>query len=137
VVEDEPINQLILMTTLTKLGHRPTLAENGYKALELLKEQHFDIILMDVQMPELDGLETTRIIRQSAEFEEKKKIPIIALTAFAMAGDRETCLAAGMNGYLAKPIDLKALDKELKTLTGQPNNQPTNNHHSSTTTKYQ
>ncbi len=81
-----------------------------------MKSMDFDVILMDVQMPELDGLETTRIIRSSKKYEEVKRIPIIALTAYAMAGDREKCMEAGMDYYLSKPVDVKALVKILKTL---------------------
>ena len=117
IVEDEHINQQILQAILTKLGHRPTVAENGYMALDLLDSQHFDIVLMDVQMPELDGLETTRIIRNSQDFLKIRNIPIIALTAYAMAGDKDKCLDAGMDGYLAKPVDIKELEKLLKNLS--------------------
>jgi len=117
IVEDEQINQQILQAILLKLGHRPTVAENGYAALDLLESRHFDIVLMDVQMPELDGLETTRIIRNSHDFTEIRDIPIVALTAYAMAGDKDKCLDAGMNGYLAKPVDIKKLEKILKNLT--------------------
>ena len=117
IVEDEQINQQILQAILLKLGHRPTIAENGYAALDLLESRHFDIVLMDVQMPELDGLETTRIIRNSRDFLNLRDIPIIALTAYAMAGDKDRCLEAGMSGYLAKPVDIKQLEKILKNLT--------------------
>ena len=119
VVEDEQINQQILQAILTKLGHRATVAENGYAALDLLRSQHFDIVLMDVQMPEMDGLEATRIIRNSKDYLGVRNIPIIALTAYAMAGDKDKCLAAGMNSYLAKPVDMKELDRLLKTLTSE------------------
>jgi CheY-like chemotaxis protein len=117
VVEDEQINQQILQAILTKLGHRSTIASDGYLALDLLKTHRFDIVLMDVQMPELDGIEATRIIRTSDNFRHVKNIPIIALTAYAMAGDKDKCLEAGMDSYLAKPVDIKALEKQLKTLT--------------------
>ena len=117
VVEDEQINQQILQAILTKLGHRSTIAGDGHLALELLKTHQFDIVLMDVQMPELDGIETTKIIRSSEKYRHVQNIPIIALTAYAMAGDRDKCLAAGMDSYLAKPVDIKALEKSLKTLT--------------------
>ncbi|EKD35894.1 MAG: hypothetical protein ACD_75C01735G0002 [uncultured bacterium] len=119
IVEDEQINQQILQAILTKLGHRPTIAENGYAALDLLESHHFDIVLMDVQMPELDGLETTRIIRNSKDFLAIRNIPIIALTAYAMAGDKDKCLDAGMDGYLAKPVEIKKLEKLLKNLTAE------------------
>ena len=117
VVEDEQINQQILQAILTKLGHRSTIASDGHLALELLKTQQFDIVLMDVQMPELDGIETTKIIRSSNKFRHVQNIPIIALTAYAMAGDKDKCLDAGMDSYLSKPVDIKALEKRLKTLT--------------------
>lgn len=117
VVEDEQINQQILQAILTKLGHRVTITGDGQSALDLLKTHQFDIILMDVQMPGLDGIETTRIIRTSEPYRHVRNIPIIALTAYAMAGDKDKCLHAGMNSYLAKPVDIKALEKRLKSLT--------------------
>ncbi len=117
VVEDEQINQQILQAILTKLGHRSTIAEDGHSALKLLQKSKFDIVLMDVQMPELDGIETTRIIRNLDDYRHVRNIPIIALTAYAMAGDKDKCLAAGMDSYLAKPVDIKALEKNLKRLT--------------------
>jgi PAS domain S-box-containing protein len=120
VVEDEQINQHILQAILTKLGHRVTVAENGYVALDLLSTDHFDIVLMDVQMPEMDGLETTQKIRTSSEFSHISNIPIIALTAYAMAGDKDKCLAAGMTSYLAKPVDIKKLEILLQNLTTDP-----------------
>ncbi len=117
IVEDEHINQQILLAILSKLGHRVTLAANGYIALDLLLSKHFDIVLMDVQMPEMDGLEATKIIRTSKEFSGIHTIPIIALTAYAMAGDKDKCLAAGMSSYLSKPVDIKKLENLLQKLT--------------------
>ena len=117
IVEDEQINQQILQAILTKLGHQSTLANHGEQALELLQSNRYDIILMDVQMPVLDGIETTKRIRKSDTFKTVCNIPIIALTAYAMAGDQERCLAAGMDSYLSKPVDIKALDAKLKALT--------------------
>lgn len=117
IVEDEQINQQILQAILTKLGHRSTIAEDGHMALKLLNTDHFDIILMDVQMPELDGIETTKIIRSSEEYQHVRNIPIIALTAYAMTGDKDMCLDAGMNSYLAKPVDIKILEKNLRSLS--------------------
>lgn len=119
IVEDEPINQQILHAILTKLGHQSTLASNGEQALQLLESNLYDIILMDVQMPILDGIETTKRIKNSKKFAAAKNIPIIALTAYAMAGDQERCLAAGMDSYLSKPVDIKALDARLKALTSE------------------
>ncbi|MGW8195808.1 MAG: ATP-binding response regulator, partial [Desulforhopalus sp.] len=117
VVEDEKINQQILHAILTKLGHKTAFAEDGVLALELLKSASYDVILMDVQMPRLDGIATTKIIRNSSEYAHVQHVPIIALTAFAMAGDREKCIEAGMDRYLPKPVDIKTLENYLKSLT--------------------
>lgn len=116
IVEDEPINQQILKAVLTKLGHRTKVVSDGKSAINLIESFDFDVILMDVQMPQLDGLETTRIIRSSTTSAKAKSVPIIALTAYAMAGDKEKCLAAGMDYYLSKPVDVKALAQILKNL---------------------
>jgi len=116
IVEDEPINQQILKAILKKLGHKTVVAADGHSALELLTTMDFDVILMDVQMPDIDGIETAKRIRTSKKYEKVREIPIIALTAYAMAGDKEKCEAAGMDYYLAKPVDVKALVRILKTL---------------------
>ena len=116
VVEDEEINRQILQAILGKIGHRCTIASDGQQALTLLNERRFDIVLMDVQMPEMDGLETTRRIRSSPQYAHLHDLPIIALTAFAMAGDQEKCLQAGMTDYLAKPVDIKKLETMLQQL---------------------
>jgi two-component system, sensor histidine kinase and response regulator len=100
VVEDNPVNQRLAQRILEKEGHTVLLAGNGKEALELLAEP-FDLILMDVQMPVMDGFEATRAIRKR---ERDSHIPIIATTAHAMTGDRERCLAAGMDSYISKPI---------------------------------
>jgi signal transduction histidine kinase/ligand-binding sensor domain-containing protein/CheY-like chemotaxis protein len=104
LAEDNPVNQRVAARLLEKRGHRVALAANGREALEWLEREKFDLILMDVQMPELDGLETTAIIRER-EKSEGGRIPIIALTAHAMKGDRERCIEAGMDNYVNKPID--------------------------------
>ena len=119
IVEDEPINQQILKAILTKLGHKTRVVSDGNSAMDLMMTTDFDVILMDVQMPGLDGLETTRRIRSSKKYEKIKRIPIIALTAYAMAGDKEKCIEAGMDHYLSKPVDVKALGKILKTLNSE------------------
>ncbi len=117
VVEDEPINQEILKSLLEKFGHQVTLANNGKEALDILaKKSSFDCILMDIQMPEMDGLETTAIIRSEQRFKAVVNIPIIALTAFAMKEDKENFLAAGMNDYLSKPVTIEKLIEKLDTL---------------------
>ncbi len=113
VAEDEPSNQFPLQRMLEKSGHAVTLAENGQQAVELLQDHDFDCILMDIQMPVMDGIEATRIIRTSGLTETKKRIPIIALTAYAMSGDRERFLQAGMDDYIAKPVTMKDLERIL------------------------
>jgi PAS domain S-box-containing protein len=103
IVEDNKVNQRLLAAILKKLGHRVTVAGSGQEALDLLGSESFDIVLMDIQMPEMDGVETTRQIR-ARESGLSRHVPIIAVTAHAMAGDRERYLAAGMDDYLTKPI---------------------------------
>ena len=117
LVEDEPVNRLSLGTMLGKRGVEVLLAENGEEALRVLRAESVDLIFMDVQMPVMDGLETTRVIRTDARFAERARVPIVALTAYAMAGDRERILAAGMDGYLAKPVHMKSLFETLERLT--------------------
>lgn len=113
LAEDDPSNQVPIQKMLEKTGHAVTLAENGEQAVALLQEQNFDCILMDIQMPVMDGVEATRMIRTSASSEAKRKIPIIALTAYAMRGDRERFLKAGMDDYLAKPLTMADLKRML------------------------
>ncbi len=115
VVEDHPINQLLASRMLGKWGHKVHLAENGQEALNRLiaHPETFDLILMDVQMPIMGGLEATTKIRQMAPF---KGLPIVAMTANAMLGDREMCLEAGMDDYLSKPILAKDLEEILHQL---------------------
>jgi CheY-like chemotaxis protein len=111
IVEDDKINQLAISSFIEKIGHRPKCADDGAEVLEKLRLEEFDLILMDIQMPKLDGIETTLAIRNSNE--RFSKIPIIALTAHAMDGDREKFLAHGMNGYLSKPIILEDLKNAI------------------------
>jgi CheY-like chemotaxis protein/anti-sigma regulatory factor (Ser/Thr protein kinase) len=108
LAEDNPVNQRLALRLLEKLGHRITLVDNGIDALERAVQGGFDLILMDVQMPELDGMSATRRIRQW-EVAHGGHVPIIAMTARAMQGDRERCLEAGMDDYLSKPIDSERL----------------------------
>ncbi len=103
LVEDNPVNEVLATRLLERRGHEVTVARNGRAALESLEKQASDLILMDVQMPEMDGFQATAAIRQG-ETKTGKHIPIIAMTAHAMAGDKERCLAAGMDGYVSKPI---------------------------------
>ena len=115
LAEDSVINQKLAVGMLEKYGHRVVVAENGQMALERLEQQAFDLILMDVEMPVLDGLEATAAIRQR-EQTTGRHIPIIAMTAHAMTGDRQRCLDAGMDDYLAKPIRAKQLIELLNSL---------------------
>lgn len=117
VVEDDEIGSVFMRNFLSKQQFDVTLAGNGLKALELLKTEFFDLILMDIQMPVLDGVSATKQIRES-EGLSGRHTPIIALTAYALAGDRERFMAAGMDDYLSKPVDITALrsliDKHLQ-----------------------
>ena len=110
VVEDNATNQKVIVALLRKLGFEARVCSNGLTALAILDKEPFDLILMDCQMPELDGYETTRRIRRDGP---RADIPIIALTAHAMKGDAERCREAGMNDYLAKPINLNDLSEKL------------------------
>ncbi|MBU1564511.1 MAG: PAS domain S-box protein [Proteobacteria bacterium] len=116
VVEDEKINAMVISAMLGKLGHEVELVDNGRLALEKIRECNFDCIFMDIQMPEMDGVETTRAIRAMAAGNDDRKIPIIALTAHAMKGDRERFIEAGMDDYLAKPIEMAQLTVVLRRL---------------------
>jgi CheY-like chemotaxis protein len=117
VAEDNPVNQKLAMAMLDKLGHRVTMAGTGLEAVEKWRSDKFDLILMDVQMPELDGLEATRAIR-TEEPEAGTTTPIIAMTAHAMTGDRERCIQAGMSDYISKPVRLEALEKTIARVMG-------------------
>jgi signal transduction histidine kinase/CheY-like chemotaxis protein len=108
LTEDNLVNQRLALRILQNEGHEVTLAGNGREALEAIAKSEFDVVLMDVQMPEMDGFEATAAIRKS-EIATKNHIPIIAMTAHAMSGDRERCLAADMDDYLSKPIRARIL----------------------------
>jgi|GEM_PF-1458547 len=113
LAEDEDTNLLFVKYLLERSGHAVTTAGDGEQALERLRHGEFDLIVMDVQMPVMDGVEATHAIRNSPELKSKSAIPIIALTAYAMSGDREQFLAAGMDGYLAKPVEMDALTETI------------------------
>ncbi|MEI8380211.1 MAG: response regulator [Planctomycetota bacterium] len=117
LAEDSLINQKLAIGLLERWGHRVTVANNGVEAVSLSESGTFDLILMDVQMPELDGLDATRSIRLR-EQQSGGHLPIIAMTAHAMKGDRELCLAAGMDGYLMKPIRAEQLFRQIEDLAG-------------------
>jgi CheY-like chemotaxis protein/HPt (histidine-containing phosphotransfer) domain-containing protein len=108
LAEDNPMNQEVARRILMKFGYHPTVVDNGRAALEAIESGHFDIVLMDVQMPEMGGFEATACIRD-LEAKSGRHIPIIAMTAHAMKGDRERCLEAGMDDYVTKPIDAEVL----------------------------
>lgn len=120
LVEDNPINQRLATLLLEKQGHRISIAQHGEEALARLSAERFDLTLMDVQMPVLDGLEATRRLRQREAEQKLPRMPVIAMTANAMVGDREDCLAAGMDGYISKPIQWQALAGEVARVIGQP-----------------
>ncbi|CAK0781784.1 two-component system, sensor histidine kinase and response regulator [Gammaproteobacteria bacterium] len=119
LVEDNEINQQVAMEFLQLMGLQVTIAGNGHQAIMALQQQSFDLVLMDLQMPEMDGFEATRLIRGEAAWRE---LPIIAMTAAAMSQDRERCLAAGMNEHVPKPIDPHQLTNVL--LTWLPHQKP-------------
>ena len=108
LAEDNPTNQKFMTIMLKKIGHIVTTAQNGKVAVTAVESQDFDLILMDVQMPEMDGFEATRLIRQ-LQHKTGKRTPIVAMTAHAMKGDRENCLQAGMDDYISKPVQIKEL----------------------------
>jgi CheY-like chemotaxis protein len=119
LAEDNPINQKLAVSLLTKWGHRITVANNGNEAFEAFTRETFDLILMDVQMPELNGFEATKLIRDR-EQTTGTHIPILAMTAHAMKGDKEKCLEAGMDGYVAKPIQVEELFNAIECLFVEP-----------------
>jgi PAS domain S-box-containing protein len=113
LAEDNDINQIMAVNLLENWGHRVVVANNGREALETLEKESFDVVLMDVQMPEMDGFKATAAIREK-ERTNGGHLPIIAMTAHALKGDRERCLAAGMDGYVSKPIQAAELRKALE-----------------------
>ncbi|PKN40364.1 MAG: hybrid sensor histidine kinase/response regulator [Deltaproteobacteria bacterium HGW-Deltaproteobacteria-18] len=120
MVEDDAVNLLCGQKLLEKAGYAVTTARDGQEALEVLMIKEFDLVLMDIQMPVLDGIQTTRAIRHAASFAHVSDIPIIALTAHAMAGDQEKFMAAEMDGYLSKPFDLCKINLEIARVISLP-----------------
>ena len=115
LAEDNVVNQKLASRLLEKRGHRVVVVSNGREALAALDRQKFDLVLMDVVMPEMDGFGATAAIR-SRENSTGTHLPIIAMTAHALKGDQERCLAAGMDGYIAKPIHVDELLKEIESV---------------------
>jgi CheY-like chemotaxis protein len=114
LAEDNAVNQKLALRLLQQMGYRADLASNGVEAIECVERQAYDLVLMDVQMPEMDGLEATR--RIAATWPAGRRPRIVAMTANAMQGDREACLAAGMDDYITKPIRVDALVEALNNV---------------------
>jgi two-component system, sensor histidine kinase and response regulator len=121
LAEDNLVNQKLAVRILERLGHTVMMAANGKEAVEAFCQDHFDLIFMDLQMPLIDGLRATQMIREK-EQQGRGHIPIVAMTAHAMKGDREKCLAAGMDGYLSKPINLNELYRIIERFSGDSEN---------------
>jgi PAS domain S-box-containing protein len=117
VAEDNPINERLLLAQLRKLGYEARAVASGFAAVEALRQEKYDLVLMDCQMPEMDGFEATRRIRESDSLQQ---VPIVAVTASAMVGDRERCIREGMNDYLSKPMDLRQLAEVLAKWLPEP-----------------
>ena len=113
VVEDNRVNQLLAKKLLERMGYRISQAINGREAVNMVKDQVYDLILMDIQMPEMDGFDATRAIRL-AEAGREQHLPIVAMTAHAMKGDQERCLASGMDNYITKPIKREQLENVIR-----------------------
>jgi CheY-like chemotaxis protein len=112
LAEDNVVNQKLALRLLSQMGYRADLASNGIEAIESIERQTYDLVLMDVQMPEMDGLEATR--RITAKWQANERPRIVAMTANAMRGDREACLAAGMDDYVTKPIRVDELVRAVQ-----------------------
>jgi two-component system cell cycle response regulator DivK len=110
IIEDLPVNMLLTVAILERAGHQPIEAETAARGIALAREERPDAILMDIQLPDMDGLAATRLIKSDAALQD---IPIIALTAFAMKGDEEAMRAAGCDGYVTKPIRYRDFLQEL------------------------
>jgi two-component system, sensor histidine kinase and response regulator len=123
LAEDNAVNQHLAVRLLEKRGHTVTVVQDGTEALAAIRRQTFDVVLMDIQMPHMDGLETTRAIR-AREQDTATHVPIVAMTAHAMQGDRERCLAAGMDGYVTKPLRPMELFEVIASLTAPATRTP-------------
>jgi CheY-like chemotaxis protein len=122
LAEDNIVNQRVAVGLLKRRGHHVTVVENGQEAVDAVEREQFDIVLMDLQMPVMGGLEATKAIREREREMSRDRLRIVAMTAHAMQGDRERCLAAGMDGYLSKPTESRTLFAEVE---GDANNSPT------------
>ena len=122
LAEDNAVNQKLALRLLAQMGYRADVAGNGLEAVQAVARQPYDVVLMDVQMPELDGLDATRQIRDGQPAGGQPRI--IAMTANAMQGDRELCLAAGMDDYVSKPVKLHEIAAAIRRLFGKPAETP-------------
>ena len=120
LAEDETISQFAMRVMLQRMGHSVLAVSNGRAAVEEFKSGVFDAILMDIQMPEMDGVEATKAIRSDESLGERALVPVIALTAYALEGDREKFLAAGMDDYVTKPVSLGELQRALAKVRRRP-----------------
>ncbi len=120
LAEDTPVNQTLATMLLTRMGHEVTLANNGLEAVDAFANGQFDLVLMDIQMPEMSGIEATVAIRELEQTRGQARVPIIAVTAHALKGDRERYLASGMDGYVAKPLSVDALKSEMQRCMAAP-----------------
>ena len=113
LVDDDIMNRKIVTNMVSRLGHLAEAVESGLEALKQLVEKHYDLVLMDCQMPELDGYETTALIRSPLSKALNPSIPIIALTADVLSATKEACFSAGMDDYLSKPLQIRCLEEML------------------------
>ena len=113
LVDDDLMNRKIVVNMVGRLGHLAEAVESGKEALNRLVEEHYDLVLMDCQMPELDGYETTALIRSPLSKVLNPSIPIVALTADVLSATKETCFSAGMDDYLSKPLQIRCLEEML------------------------
>jgi signal transduction histidine kinase/CheY-like chemotaxis protein len=120
VAEDNAVNQAVILRVLEKMDHTAVLAENGKEALALASTEKFDLVFMDVQMPEMDGMAATAAIRKNESKNGTARLPIFAMTAHAMKGDRERCLEAGMDGYITKPVRFSDIEQTLSGVARTP-----------------
>ncbi len=114
IAEDHPVNRTVVLKTLEKMGYKTDSAENGNQALTMIRQNEYDLVLMDIQMPELDGYEAVKIIRKREKARGTSRLPVLAMTASAMKGDREKSIHAGMDDYISKPIDPRELAEKIE-----------------------